>query len=120
MTGLKKTMALMAVTAVLASWPSEVQAAPGDGATNIKTQRFNRLDADKDGKLTPEEWQGSMTFAEIDADGDGVVNLREFLADVGPAVIPPPIGSGQGADGGAVEGDLWTERLAGKRQTGDG
>ncbi|HEY5894867.1 MAG TPA: hypothetical protein VIT91_16725 [Chthoniobacterales bacterium] len=51
---------------------------------------FTRLDADKDGKITPSEWalveKGSSAkadFAALDIDKDGAVEVTEFVLNPG-------------------------------------
>jgi arylsulfatase A-like enzyme len=51
----------------------------GQAATNVDG-RFRRLDANKDGKLTPGEVPRAEVFRQMDANKDGVVTLEEARA----------------------------------------
>ncbi len=66
-----------------------------DGQATLE-QRFNQLDRDGDGNLTPEELPGEW-FGRLDTDKDGVVTLEEAKAAMGAGAAPqtPP---GTGAD----------------------
>jgi len=51
---------------------------PGANLGPAQIQRqFNALDADKDGKLTPQEFARPRIFKRIDADGSGTLTLEE-------------------------------------------
>jgi arylsulfatase A-like enzyme len=43
-------------------------------------ERFKQLDANRDGKLTPDEVARPRVFRQMDANGDGVVTLEELRA----------------------------------------
>jgi Ca2+-binding EF-hand superfamily protein len=85
---------LLALTVGSAAW---AQARPGaDGGRSVSRQqwlkaagmRFDRLDANKDGVLTPDELargrqhgpQGRHSFSRMDTNGDGQISLDEFHA----------------------------------------
>ena len=58
---------------------SRAEAVAGFGATAAVTEEFNRLDANRDGKLTIREWNWNRrSFEQQDANGDGVITSREF------------------------------------------
>jgi collagen type III alpha len=101
---------------------------PGAGALPAPRQMFERLDANKDGKLTKEELPERMQegFARLDANGDGTLNVEEL----GRGAFPPgafprrPDGAPPGGPGDALrpalaaidanrDGELSKEEIAG-------
>jgi Ca2+-binding EF-hand superfamily protein len=78
-----------------------------------RTKRFEELDKDDSGSLSPEELSGAphmnadraaAILARLDKDSNGSVSLEEFLAALGGPVLPPqpprppqpPVGGGGG------------------------
>jgi len=55
----------------------------GACAQDALQERFERLDADGDGRVTAEEARGAGWFERFDADDDGAVTLEEARAGVG-------------------------------------
>jgi Ca2+-binding EF-hand superfamily protein len=45
-----------------------------------REEAFKKLDANKDGKLSPAEFDEPKTFKKMDASGDGFVSKAEFMA----------------------------------------
>lgn len=85
---------LLALAVGSAAWAQERLDADGDG--NVSRQewlsaagaRFDRLDANKDGVLAPDELarggrhggRGRRSFSRMDTNGDGQISLDEFQA----------------------------------------
>lgn len=106
--------AVEAETAVQEAAPAQEEAAPvmkeaaavGDQGTAKldQTPMFNEIDADKDGKVTSEEWTAAgapdRMFQRSDADEDGSVTLEELNA----SSRPPDVDKNQ--DGKATLSEL--------------
>jgi hypothetical protein len=52
-------------------------------------KRFGQLDANRDGKLNPQEWNNGP-FQTADTDRNGFVDLKEFLK-VPPLIFEQPL-----------------------------
>jgi arylsulfatase A-like enzyme/catechol 2,3-dioxygenase-like lactoylglutathione lyase family enzyme len=62
-------------SAAAGSTPAEDES-PARGEGSVLARRFEELDRDGDGRLSPDEFPGPQ-FQEIDADGDGTITLDE-------------------------------------------
>ena len=80
---LKKTLTLLALSAVLAGSVSTLAQAEGmDGPGPKPMLNFEAVDADKDGKITVAEFDAfrAAEFAKADTNGDGQVSAEELAA----------------------------------------
>lgn len=80
---LKKTLTLLALIGVLAGSVTSFAYAQGmDGAGHGAMLNFDAIDADKDGKITAEEFATFRTaeFAKADTNSDGQVSADELAA----------------------------------------
>lgn len=81
--GLGTAVTILALLAV-PSVPTEAGSC-GDDAVAIVEHIFKSADSNQDGILTPAEYEGAglerfgVTFAESDADGDGLLTLEEYV-----------------------------------------
>jgi hypothetical protein len=100
-------------------------AAPPADRTELKAQlekRFDAIDANKDGTITPEERKAQRTamrgqmrermFARLDADKNGVISKDEFTA---PRQRPDGAGKREGRKGdhGPMAGGMMRHQFAG-------
>jgi len=57
---------------------------------------FSRLDANRDGRISPEEARRSQhlskNFAAADLNGDGVIDRAEFAREIAFVAVRPPQG----------------------------
>lgn len=100
---MRKTMTLAAAAALAALPLAHALAQPGPGSGPRGPERmFERLDTDRDGRVTREEAMARLAerFAQADADRDGGVSLAEFQAAPlrAGAVRPGDAGDGRRAD----------------------
>lgn len=80
---LKKTLSLLALSAVLAGSVSTLAQAEGkDGPGPMPMLNFDAIDADKDGNITTAEFDAyrAAEFAKADANSDGQVSAEELAA----------------------------------------
>ncbi len=80
---LKKTLTLLALSAVLAGSASTIAHAEGmDGHGPMPMLNFDAIDTDKDGKITSAEFDAfrAAEFAKADANADGQVSAEELAA----------------------------------------
>jgi Ca2+-binding EF-hand superfamily protein len=62
------------------------------GEDDDRDDRFAFLDADRDRRISRDEWHGSLTrFAEIDSDGDGYLTRGEVLGMTAPPDLFPEV-----------------------------
>jgi Ca2+-binding EF-hand superfamily protein len=80
---LKKTLTLLAISAVLAGSVSTIAQAEGvDGPGPKPMLNFEAMDADKDGKITSAEFDAfrAAEFAKADTNADGQLSAEELAA----------------------------------------
>jgi Ca2+-binding EF-hand superfamily protein len=80
---MKKTLTLLALSAVLASPVSTIARAEGmDGHGPMPMLNFDAIDTDKDGKITSVEFDAfrAAEFSKADANADGQVSAEELAA----------------------------------------
>lgn len=80
---LKKTLALLTLSAVLAGSVSTLAQAEGrDGRGPMPMMNFDAIDADKDGSITTAEFDAfrAAEFAKADTNADGQVSAEELAA----------------------------------------
>ena len=80
---LKKTLALVVLSAFMAgSVATLAQAEVKDGPEGMPLLNFDAIDADKDGKITAEEFAAfrMAEFAKADTNADGQINVEELAA----------------------------------------
>ncbi len=79
----KKTLMLLTLSAILAGSITTVAMAEGRGERgHMPMLNFDQIDADKDGKVTAEEFAAFRTaeFAKADTNADGQINAEELAA----------------------------------------
>ncbi len=81
---------LIAGSQLVSAQRNDPQPADGGVFTDWTVQGFNRLDRDRDNRITAEEWRFARAdFRRADHDGDGVITRAEFLnEDTGQDVDP--------------------------------
>lgn len=80
---LKKTAAVFVLGAAIAGSVVSVADAKGMGHGGMMPEmNFEAIDADKNGKITPEEFDAfrAAEFAKADTNGDGLLNADELAA----------------------------------------
>jgi len=79
-----RSIALFALTALLAAHPAAAGEGCGSATAKVK-QLFDQADGDQDGGLTRAEYDGAglrdfgASFEQSDANGDGETSLEEYL-----------------------------------------
>jgi len=79
----KKTLILLGLSAVMAGSVMTTAMAEGRGERgHMPMLNFDQIDADKDGKVTAEEFAAFRTaeFAKADTNADGQINAEELAA----------------------------------------
>lgn len=79
----KKTLAVVTLSAILAGSFITIAMAEGRGERgHMPMLNFEQIDADKDGKITAEEFATFRTaeFAKADTNADGQINAEELAA----------------------------------------
>src|SRR5215468_11492747 len=83
---MRRLTALLAGTAIALALGATAMAQTGPGAKSpgerFGTQFFERLDTNKDGKITKAEYEASRAaeFKSADKNGDGFISKEEFAA----------------------------------------
>jgi EF hand len=52
-----------------------------------RLERFSKLDKNKDGVINSGEWQNSGLPAALDADGNGSISMKEWMATPNPGSL---------------------------------